>query len=53
MEPSEHSTGTFIERSGKVLSYGGGCKKARFTIDFDPLHCHLRIERLSMNTIFL
>ena len=24
MEPSEHSTGTFIERSGKVLCYGGG-----------------------------
>ena len=23
MEPSEHSTGTFIERSGKVLCYGG------------------------------
>ena len=23
MEPSEHSMGTFIERSGKVLCYGG------------------------------
>ena len=24
MEPSEHSMGTFIEHSGKVLCYGGG-----------------------------
>ena len=32
MEPSEHSMGTFIERSGKVLCYGGSYIEIKLTI---------------------